>query len=316
MALENNLKSHGLLYGSSPAIEGLYQQVARVAASDAAVLLVGESGTGKELIAQSIHRYSTRADAGFVAVNCGAIPPQLIEAALFGHEKGSFTGALRQHLGYFETASGGTLFLDEITEMPSDMQVKLLRVLESGRFIRVGGDHEVQVDVRLVAATNRDLDTAVRAGRLRADLMYRLAVFPIRIPPLRERRGDAELLALHFLALLNGGHGTAKVFARRSLDLIRTYAWPGNVRELKNVVHRTFILCQQTLVIDEGISCKPLRKATLHDGQLNVAVGTALADAQREAILATLKHYGGNKQQTATALGVSLKTLYNRLKEY
>ena len=316
MTSEKTLKSFGLLYGSSPSIERLYQQVARVAATDAAVLLVGESGTGKELIAQTIHQSGTRSAQTFIAVNCGAIPPHLIEAALFGHEKGSFTGALRQHLGYFEHASGGTLFLDEITEMPADMQVKLLRVLESGTFTRVGGDGEVRVDVRLVAATNRDLDAAVKERSLRADLMYRLAVFPIRIPPLRERVGDVEALALHFLKLLNAKEGTQKVFARRSLDMIRSYSWPGNVRELKNVVHRAFILSTHTLVIDECMANFSIRKPTLREGNLTFFVGTPLAEAQRETILATLRHYSGNKRLAAEALGVSLKTLYNRLKDY
>jgi DNA-binding NtrC family response regulator len=309
-------KSFGLLYGASAAIERLYRQIARVARTEAAVLLVGESGTGKELIARTIHQQSNRGDANFVAVNSGAIAPHLIEAALFGHEKGSFTGAMRQHLGYFEHASGGTLFLDEITEMPADMQVRLLRVLESGRFTRVGGDSEVGVDVRLIAATNRDLESAVRDRTLRADLMYRLAVFPIRVPPLRERAGDVELLARHFLATLNIASGLSKVFSRDAMEMIRSYSWPGNVRELKNVVQRAYILCPQTLVLDETMPHYRLRKPTVCEGHLNFFIGMPLADAQRQTILATLKHYGGNKRLTAEALGVSLKTLYNRLKEY
>jgi len=179
-------------------MELLYAQIRRVASTDATVLLESESGTGKELIATAIHQDSTRCTADFVAINCGAIPGTLIEAVLFGHEKGSFTGATKQHAGYFEHACGGTLFLDEITEMPADMQVKLLRVLECGRFFRVGGSQEIQADVRLIAATNRSLEEAVSKGRLRQDLMYRLAVFPINVPPLRERGTDVELLAQHF----------------------------------------------------------------------------------------------------------------------
>jgi DNA-binding NtrC family response regulator len=316
MALDKSLKQLGIMCGSSPIMERLYQQVERVAATEATVLLVGESGTGKELIANAIHQSSTRSEETFVAVNCGAVPAHLIEAALFGHEKGSFTGAMRQHVGYFEHASRGTLFLDEITEMPVDMQVKLLRVLESGAFSRVGGDEEVRVNVRLIAATNRDLETAVKEGRLRADLMYRLAVFPVRIPPLRERGSDIELLAQHFLALLNEKDHTQKVFSRSSLDVIRSYSWPGNVRELKNVVQRAFILATDTLNIEECISDLSIKKPTVHEGYLNFFVGTPLADAQKEIILATLKHYSGNKRLTAEALGISLKTLYNRLKEY
>jgi len=316
MALDNSFKRFGIMCGSSPLMERMYQQVERVAATEATVLLVGESGTGKELIASAIHDASARREETFVAVNCGAIPAHLIEAALFGHEKGSFTGAMRQQIGYFEHASRGTLFLDEITEMPVDMQVKLLRVLESGSFLRIGGDEEVKVDVRLIAATNRDLETAVKQGNLREDLMYRLAVFPIRIPPLRERGGDIELLAQHFLKLLNEKENTQKVYSRSSLDVIRSYSWPGNVRELKNVVHRAFILGTDTLNIEEYISDLSTKKPTEHDGYLNFFVGTPLADAQKEIILATLKHYSGNKRLTAEALGISLKTLYNRLKEY
>ena len=297
-------------------MDRLYRQVARVAGTNAAVLLVGESGTGKELIARTIHENSRRTAGNFVAVNCGAIPPHLIEAALFGHEKGSFTGAMRQHLGYFEHASGGTLFVDEIAEMPTNMQVKLLRVLESGSFTRVGGDHEVQVDVRLVAATNRDITLAVRERSLRADMMYRLAVFPIRIPPLRERVGDVDLPAQHFLAHLNQRDGTGKLFARGALELIRSYAWPGNVRKLKNVVHRAFILCPQLLVVEESVTRFAVRKPALREGQLNFFIGTPLAQAQQETIQATLKHFRGNKRQTADALGVSLKTLYDRLKAF
>jgi DNA-binding NtrC family response regulator len=316
MSIEKSLKHFGLLYGSSPVMERLYEQIEKVAITDATVLLVGESGTGKELIAQTVHQKSRRSGHNFIAVNCGAIPSHLIEAALFGHEKGSFTGASRQHVGYFEHASGGTLFLDEITEMPTDMQVKLLRVLESGTFQRVGGDQEVKVDIRLIAATNRDLDSAVKQGNLRSDLMYRLAVFPIRVPPLRERNDDIELLALYFLQVLNVKEKTQKIFSRRSLEIIRSYSWPGNVRELKNVLQRAFILSGEMLVIDEYIPDLSSRKPMVREGCLNFFVGTPLAEAQREIILATLKHYGGNKRLTAETLGISLKTLYNRLKEY
>lgn len=316
MNFDKTLKRFGMLYGSSAAMEFLYRQIDKVAVTDAAVLLVGESGTGKELIAKTIHQLSRRGKENFVAVNCGAIPAHLIEAALFGHEKGSFTGASRQHIGYFEHASRGTLFLDEITEMPIEMQVKLLRVLESGTFIRVGGDHEVQVDVRLIAATNRDLDITVKQGSLRHDLMYRLAVFPIHVPPLRERNDDIELLAQHFLDELNEKERKQKTFSRRSLETLRSYTWPGNVRELKNVVHRAFILATDTLEIDEYLPDLSARKPMMREGCLNFFVGTPLAEAQREIILATLKHFGGNKRLTAEALGISLKTLYNRLKEY
>jgi len=316
MASETFLNSFGLLHGSSQAMETLYRELARVALTDATVLLEGESGTGKELIAHAIHQASARRDKAFIAINCGAIPAHLIEAALFGHEKGSFTGAVRQHIGYFEHASDGTLFLDEITEMPTDMQVKLLRVLESGSFFRVGGSHEVRVNVRLIAATNRALSTAIEEGCLRQDLMYRLAVFPIRVPPLRERRSDIEMLAVHFLRALNVQGGTRKHFSRHALDRIKSYSWPGNVRELKNTVHRAYILASDVVTLDEPLTGKPDNKVTLTNGCLNFSIGTPLADAQRDIILATLRHFSGNKRLTAGALGISLKTLYNRLKEY
>jgi DNA-binding NtrC family response regulator len=314
--LEKTLKRYGMLYGSSPAMELLYENINRVAITDATVLLVGESGTGKELIAQTIHQKSLRREENFIAVNCGAIPPHLIEAALFGHEKGSFTGAQRQQIGYFEHASRGTLFLDEITEMPADMQVKLLRVLESGSFTRVGGDTEVLIDVRLIAATNRELDAAVREGSLRSDLMYRLAVFPIRVPPLRERNGDIELLAQQFLNEQNVKQGTRKLFSRRSMEIIRNLPWQGNVRELKNVVLRAYILAGETIALDDYLPEHHARKPAVQEGCLNFFIGTPLADAQREIIQATLKHFDGNKRMTADTLGISLKTLYNRLKEY
>ncbi len=314
MNTERSLKRFGLLHGSSSAMLAMYRQMERVAGTDATVLLEGESGTGKELVARTVHQQSLRAGRHFVAVNCGAIPAHLIEAALFGHEKGSFTGAVKRQDGYFEHASGGTLFLDEITEMPCDMQVKLLRVLESGSFLRVGGSDMVQVDVRLVAATNRSLQAAVQQGSLRQDLMYRLAVFPIRVPPLRERGGDIEKLAQLFLDQLNDEARTAKSFSRGALERLRGYSWTGNVRELKNRVHRAYIMSAAIIDIDE-----PLQLATLvtaGQGVLNFPVGIALADAQREIILATLHHFSGNKKLAAETLGISLKTLYNRLKVY
>ena len=314
MTTDRSLKRFGLLYGSSVAMTTMYRQLERVAGTDATVLLEGESGTGKELVARTVHQQSHRSDRQFVAVNCGAIPAHLIEAALFGHEKGSFTGALKRQVGYFEHASGGTLFLDEITEMPCDMQVKLLRVLESGSFLRIGGSDLVQVDVRLVAATNRSLQAAVEEGSLRQDLMYRLAVFPIRVPPLRERGADIEKLAQLFLDLLNDEARTAKSFSHHALERLRNHPWPGNVRELKNRVHRAYIMSPGVVDIDETF--QSAKRTSIGKGVLNFPVGMALADAQREIILATLHHFSGNKKLAAETLGISLKTLYNRLKIY
>lgn len=306
----------GALIGRSSCMHHLFEQVRRVAPTRASVLIVGESGTGKELVARELHDRSPRTDLPFVAVNCGAIPANLIEAELFGYERGSFTGAVRSHAGYFERAGGGTLFLDEITEMPLEMQVKLLRVLESGSMTRVGGDHEIPVECRVIAATNRDPTRAVNEGRFRGDLLYRIAVFPLYIPVLREREDDAELLARHFLAQLNVEEGTDKRLSPDSLICLKQHSWPGNVRELKNAVQRAFILADEELELRQVVS-KPMVMSVMSDARaLRIPVGTALAEAERWMIIATLKECGGNKTRAAALLGVSLKTLYNRLNEY
>jgi DNA-binding NtrC family response regulator len=238
----------------------------------------------------------------------------LIEAELFGYEKGAFTGAAKQHRGYLERASGGTLFLDEITEMLLEMQVRLLRVLETGAFCRVGGDQEIRAEARIIAATNRDPATAVADNFLREDLMYRLAVFPITLPPLRARGDDIELLARHFLTALNVDAGASKVFSRTSLALLRSHSWPGNVRELKNCVQRAFILCDDEVDLQElGLAARPPASDA---SCLRFTIGTPLAVMEKKTIFATLDHCSGNKRRTAEVLGVSLKTLYNRLAEY
>jgi two-component system, NtrC family, response regulator HydG len=305
----------GELRGRSPAMQDLYRSIERVADGDTTVLIVGESGTGKELVAQTIHALSARREHAFVPVNCGAIVPTLIEAELFGHEKGSFTGAIDRRAGYFEHGSGGTVFLDEISEMPAPMQVKLLHVLETGRIRRVGGAEEIPVDVRVVAASNRDLNEAVAAGTFREDLMYRLAVFPITVPPLRERGDDVELLARYFVGQLNAREKAHKSLSRHSLDVLRVRPWPGNVRELRNTLQRAFILADRQIDIAPG-GAGPSVATRGADGSLSFRPGTSLADAQREIILATLTHFGGDKRRAAGALGISLKTLYNRLGRY
>jgi two-component system response regulator HydG len=240
----------------------------------------------------------------------------LIEGELFGHEKGSFTGAVQQHTGYFENAAGGTIFLDEITEMAPDMQIKLLRVLETGTFHRVGGTEQIKVDVRVIAATNRDPQVAVKEGRFREDLLYRLAVIPLRVPPLRERQDDIELLAQRFLDQFNTAEKTSKTFSRRTLDTLRQNNWPGNVRELKNTVHRAFILADKIVELPAPSVAPRGKRAIRREGSVDVWVGTPLLDAQREIILATLDHFDGDKRQAASTLGISLKTLYNRLESY
>ncbi|MBN3765402.1 sigma-54 dependent transcriptional regulator [Burkholderia sp. Ac-20365] len=317
-AAENvpGLKSYGTLFGSSPVMLDLYDQIDRVAATDATALIIGESGTGKELIARTIHEHSARKGGAFVAVNCGAIPDELIEAELFGHEKGSFTGAVQGRIGYFEHANGGTLFLDEVTEMAPVRQVKLLRALETGTFYRVGGTELIRGDVRVIAATNRDPAVAVKENGLREDLMYRLAVFPLRAPPLREREGDRELLALHFLDELNRQESTNKVFSKRSMETLRTWSWPGNVRELKNAVYRAFILAEKAVELPHPHLMSRVKKPVTVGDSMSVWIGTPLADAQKQIILGTLKYCGGDKRRAAKALGVSLKTLYNRLSTY
>jgi two-component system response regulator AtoC len=306
----------GRLIGASPPMQSVYDLIGRVAPTDATVLLTGESGTGKDLVGQTVHELSRRRTAPFLPVNCGAVSPTLIESELFGHERGSFTGADRMHRGYFERATGGTLFLDEITEMPVELQVKLLRVLETGTVIRLGGEQPVMVDVRVIAASNRNLEEAVAEGRFRDDLLYRLKVFPIHLPPLRERGDDVELLAVHVLDLLNKAAATRKTFARAAIQLLRRYPWPGNVRELNNVIHHAFILADQEI----GADCLPLQLGGASEDpsqpSLQLSVGTSLAEADRRLILATLSQLGGQKKQAAQVLGISVKTLYNRLNEY
>ena len=305
----------GQMLGTAPAMQKFYAQINRVAPTEATVLLLGESGTGKELAAQTIHELSLRQKQPFLPVNCGAISPQLIESEIFGHEKGSFTGADRLHKGYFERASGGTLFLDEITEMPIELQVKLLRVLESGSFMRIGGNQELETDVRIIAASNRDPKEAVAQGALRLDLYHRLNVFPLEIPPLRERADDIELLARYFLDEFNLAHSTDKRLAPGATAALAGYHWPGNVRELRNHMQRAFILADRLL--DAPLLAPSSGAAALPPGlTLSIAVGTSLADADRQLIVATLDMCGGVKRRAADMLGISLKTLYNRLEEY
>lgn len=306
----------GELYGASAPMQNLFQLIAKVAPTTANVLLSGESGTGKELVASVIHELSRDPSMPFVALNCSAVSPQLIEAELFGHERGSFTGAVRMHKGCFERANGGTLFLDEVTEMSPEMQVKLLRVLETGRFSRIGGDEEIQVKVRVIAATNRIAQDAVDSGVLRRDLFYRLAVFPIDVPTLRQRGEDIELLAKLFLSRLNDEENVTKTLSKSSRRFVLEYHWPGNVRELKNVMHRAFILADQELDVAAAVGpSKPSSVSNPHDC-VTFPLGSRLAEAEQRLIFATLGHCGGNKTLTAEVLGVSLKTLYNRLNEY
>lgn len=305
----------GQMLGTAPAMQKLYNHIARVAPTEATVLLLGESGTGKELAARTIHDLSLRQKHPFLPLNCGAISPQLIESEIFGHEKGSFTGADRQHKGYFERANGGTLFLDEITEMPIELQVKFLRVLETGSFMRIGSNQEIETDVRVIAASNRDPEDAIADGKLRLDLYHRLNVFPLVLPPLRERESDIELLAQHFLDELNAAHGANKMLSPEAIAALKEYHWPGNVRELRNYIHRAFILSDNII---EASTATPSTGAQQGAPSLTLAipVGTSLAEVDRKLIFATLELCGGVKKRAADILGISLKTLYNRLEEY
>lgn len=340
------------LVGDSEEMRELYHMIAKVGPTDASVLICGASGTGKELVASSIHSRSERSEEPFIPINCGAIPENLIESELFGHEKGAFTGAEKTRKGVFERADGGTLFLDEITEMPAEMQVRLLRVLEDGKVVRVGSDKQIEVDVRVIAATNRNTNQAVEDGKLREDLLYRLAVFPIHLPSLSERGSDVILLANHFLSLLNKENETEKLIGELGKKRLKSYEWPGNVRQLRNMVHRAYILEDHELNFDslvrfmeenekvpdecgeagDGVACDLEKEAEVarrsetavkekdsgseHGDEVEIKVGASLEDAEREMILSTLKHHDGNKTKTAETLGISVKTLYNRLKEY
>jgi DNA-binding NtrC family response regulator len=306
------------MVGRSDAMQAVRELVDKVAPTDATVLISGESGSGKELVAQAIHARSTRGTGPFLGINCGALPPTLIESELFGFERGSFTGAARSHAGMVERASGGTLFLDEVTEMSADMQTRLLRFLETQRFFRVGGSREIQTDVRVVAATNRSPIQAVRDGAMREDLLYRLAVFPISLAPLRERGDDVMLLAEHFLNDLNSRHGTNRDFSHTARQTLREYHWPGNVRELKNAIERAYILCEQQLELQPmHLRAAGAGSTAVAGGAgISVPIGSSLAQTERWLIEATLAHWGGNKNRAAKTLGCSLKTLYNKLAIY
>ncbi len=304
----------GSLIGASAVMQQVYDLITKVAPTDASVFVLGETGTGKELVAQTLHDMSKRRKAAFLPINCGAVSPTLIESELFGHERGSFTGADRSHRGHFERAHEGTLFLDEVSEMPVELQVKLLRVLETGRVLRVGGSAPVDVDVRVIAASNRPPQQAVAEGKLREDLHYRLNVFPLQLPPLRERDDDVVLLAEAFLEELNkDAEGPPKSFTKAALDRLKAHPWPGNVRELRNVVQRAFILAPN----DIGVDALPLGVIEERLGTtLSIRVGTPIDEAERRLILATLEHAAGDKKKAAEILKISLKTLYNRLNVY
>ena len=308
------------LIGNSEGMRRVRELIGRVAPTDSTVLICGESGCGKELVAESVHAMSPRAGEPFVAINCAAIPATLIEAELFGHERGSFTGAMRTREGVFERANGGTLLLDEITEMPLDLQSRLLRVLETKRLSRVGGSADLPVDVRVIASTNRLPAQAFDEGRLREDIYYRLAVLTIELPPLRDRGDDILVLAEFFLGELNLRNGTRKRLSEELRALFLRHRWPGNVRELRNAVERAYILCDGELQLSEQ-EMPTLRgggagEGSVHGDEIRMPIGASLDEIERTFILATLKHFEGDKRRAADVLGCSLKTLYNKLHTY
>ncbi len=333
--LERQLSNQGLLgemVGSSVKMREVFSLIQQVAPRRAAVLITGESGTGKELAARAIHALSPRRNGPFVALNCAAMPDSLMESELFGHEKGAFTGAVDRRAGCFELAQNGTVLLDEIGDMPVALQAKLLRVLEDSRVRRLGGKNEIQLNVRILAATNAPLDAAIREGKFREDLFYRLNVFPIPLPPLRERKEDLPSLAAALLGDLNRKHGTkATDVSKEVLDRLRAYHWPGNVRELRNVMERAVILAGEGTILPThlaanfGGSSAPMSPnvvaqaagpAGANGEELRIPVGSTIEQAERALIELTLEHTRHNKTRAAEVLGISQKTLFNKLKEY
>ena len=305
----------GAMIGNSPEMRKVYHIIEQAAPTGASVLISGESGTGKELVAQSIHRLSPRATAPYVPINCAAIPDTLLESELFGHEKGAFTGAIERRPGCFELANCGTLFLDEIAEMTPPTQVKLLRVLQERTFRRLGGRTEQSVDIRVIAATNADPPGAVQSGKLREDLYYRLNVFAIRLPPLRERKEDLPLLIQSFISEFNTRNERAVAAVdEHAMRVLERYSWPGNVRELRNVIERATIVAEGRFI---DVKDLPPLVDTGHerDGQPGIALspGTTVAEAEHQLILLTLQHTKDNKTHAAQMLGLSLKTLHNKL---
>jgi two-component system, NtrC family, nitrogen regulation response regulator NtrX len=315
--LRRRLGKHEVIW-TGPVMERLLAQVERVAASETRVAIQGETGTGKELIARAVHQKSSRCDGPFVTLNCAAVPGELIESELFGHEKGSFTGATGRHIGKFEQASGGTLFLDEIGDMPLAMQAKLLRVLEEGEIERVGGDKPIPVDARIVVATHRDLEDLVRQGTFRADLFHRIYVFSIVLPPLRERVEEVPVLAEYFAEQVAGQNGwKMKHFSAGALEILKRYPWPGNVRELRNVVERVLLLSSaETITADEVNLALP---AVRNGEPASPAEGGTLAQRmetfEREVLLRELRRHHHHMTKVARALGLERSHLYKKCQQ-
>jgi two-component system response regulator FlrC len=309
-------ESHAIVY-RDPAMEAVLKLAEQIAPSEASVLVTGESGTGKEVLARYIHRKSRRAKQAFISVNCAAIPENLLESELFGHEKGAFTGAVARRIGKFEEANGGTLLLDEVTEMHPRLQAKLLRAIQEREIDRVGGTQPIKVDIRLIATSNRDLDEAVRKGDFREDLYFRLNVVNLRLPSLRERPRDVEVLAQHFArkyALANGLPD--RPLAKTLLEALIRHAWRGNVRELENTMHRAVLLAGGAEIGPEAVTLAPAKASAAGGGANGGLVGRTVADVERDLILETLQHCLGNRTHAANILGISIRTLRNKLQQY
>jgi len=323
----------GRMVAGAPEMLEITRQLELVAPTDATVFIAGESGTGKELVARTVHEHSPRRKGPFVAINCAAIPETLLESEIFGHEKGAFTGAAGRREGCFELADGGTLFLDEVVEMEAATQVKFLRVLQEGQFRRLGGNREIGVDVRVIAATNKDPVKAVQDGALREDLYYRLNVFTITLPPLRERMDDLAELVRTFLEEFNERHQRAvRGVDEAALTLFRRYGWPGNIRELRNVLERAVIMCPGDVIGIEHLPAPPAPAPAAPppsgapggaddargaaEAAIRLPLGTTVDEAERQLIFRTLAHTGNNKTRAAEILGISLKTLHNKLHKY
>jgi len=308
------LTRFGDMLGESEEMRNIYRMIEAVAPSNASVLITGESGTGKELVARAIHQKSPRKKGPFIAVNCGAFPREILENELFGHEKGAFTGAINEKPGCFELAHGGTLFLDEVAEMEPDIQVKFLRALEQRSFRRLGGKKEIEVDIRVIAATNQNVQEALEKGKLREDVYHRLAVIPLLLPPLRDRGADLLLLAKEFLRRSAAEYGKSITgFSDAALEFITTYRWPGNVRELKNAIERAVILATGPEITPADL--QP-RQFALDEREIHIPVGSSLREAERLVTLKTFAFTGGDHSKTSTILGISTQELRDRLRSY
>jgi transcriptional regulator with PAS, ATPase and Fis domain len=304
------------MIGDSALMHQIYNLVEMVADSDVTVLVAGESGTGKELLARAIHQKSPRASGPFISVNCGALPETLLESELFGYEKGAYTGAMGTKVGRFELADGGTLFLDEIGELSLKSQVDFLRVLETKEFRRLGGTKVIKVDARIIAATNRNLEEAVKQGIFREDLYYRLNIIPLRVPPLRDRPEDIPLMVQSFLRELALKHGRLpQEVSREAMRLLRLYAWPGNIRQLRNVMERLMITVRDQ-VVEPGHLPEEIQASKEHVRTMLVTLGSTLEEIEREVIRRTLAEVTNHREKAAKILGISLRTLQYKIKEY